>query len=225
MIVIKSKGKIMDKRIITGLLSIGVVAFFGTDAMAATCALRSSSGTCLYYTKGILGDIVTDNTAIAKKNTQVVLDVHPIGVDGAPATGIVTCGNPGKNGKPSPGIQSVFLLDFTFFFDDLISQAKAITKADITAGVGEVLITDFFPTKAGTNPCPNPGWIVLDAVACDTSNAVILETNDVPPIGIETATQVCHLAPTVCQTLSFNPANGIFQQQQYSCSAPVVTTP
>jgi hypothetical protein len=212
----------MDKRIITGLLGIGVLALFGTDAMAATCALKSSSGTCLYYTKGVIGDLVTDNNAIGSgKKAKFVLDVHPTG------SGIVTCGNPGKNGKPASGIQIVFLPDFAAFFGDATSGDLPITKGDISSATAEIITPPLsYPLLVSSDLiCPNAGWIVLDAVACDTSNAVQLKSITDSSI-IETATEACTLntTPDACQTVGINP-KGVFDTRQYDCLPAVITTP
>ena len=218
----------MNARHILGSLAVLALALTATSAGAATCKLRSSSGTCLLYSGSVIGDLVTDNTSNHGGDTQFTMVVHPTGdaANTLPAPGLATCGNPGKNGKPSPGIQLIQLPDFGFYFADANSGPLPINKNNIHGGIAEIITGEvpFLLKDPNVNPCPNPGWTVLDSVACSAN--LIVKNQFISGTTIDTATEFCTLntVPNSCQTLGFIPSTGLFDTRQFDCSAATVVT-
>ena len=201
------------------LLTVVAAAGLAANANAATCTLRSSSGSCLLYTSVEALIFITDNPAFYLGGggmTQFVTSIVPTG------DGLVTCGAPGSN-KPSPGIQMVYLTDFSAFFTPIVDIRNIITKNDIKSGQATIDIGGrFYERVTGTNPCPNANWIPLDAIACDTNLVVRLQSVS-DSTTIEAVQESCTLDDTntvtvnECLSTPVNLKTGIFQKTFYAC--------
>ncbi len=209
----------MFKQMMIGLLGISVVAMLGANAFAATCVLRSSSGTCKMWSGSVVGDpIVTDSQGGVNNHPMINFLIHPTG------DGVCVCGNSGKKTKASPGIQVVFPVDLSpappnennFNF----AASVAITRDDIENGVASVFVeaalNDAQKNALGTY-CPNTGWSILDCVPCTAVVTITLSNENGP---IDGAVFDCSL-PT-CSTLQWideeQPTRDHFEKEPYTCT-------
>ena len=207
----------MDKRAIAGLLTIGAAALLANEAVAATCALRSSSGTCLFYTNGVEGEIRTDSQGSLLKGPKVKITAVPTPTDpGVPSVvpGVVACGNPGANGWTSPGIQTVYVSDLTVVTTLLRSPEVPIQKSNVSKGVA-LIVAHALAFEPNSSACPNSGWQVVDAVPCNADITVTL-SNDAGTI--DSAKFACSLDLQTCSTLAWDNVSQTFNRKPYSCT-------
>jgi len=202
------------RSVLIGLLGVGAVWIFASQSWAPTCALRSSSGSCLFWSGSVAGDpLVTDSEGSLTKHPVITLEVTPTG---APPTGVIACANQGSH-NTSPGIQTVFVLDATSIGTFLVGTS--ITKGDVKNGIATLtnVLTKPIQSKLDTlvGNCPNSNWTVVDFVPCSASITVAL-SNDSG--GIDSASfPSCTLdyVPGSCAALQFNQTTQHFNRQQY----------
>jgi hypothetical protein len=197
----------MVRKIFMFLSAASFVAILATEGVAATCRLRSSSGTCLFWSGSVEGHIVTDSQGGVEQHPMINMLVEPTGL------GAIACGNPGDKKKAASGIQTV-IVDFTtdnFKF----GASEAITRANIVKGVAAVDVFAFLTDGqkgALAASCPNTGWIVLDGVPC-TADIQITLTNDFGTT--DGAAFRCTL--NSCESLQWSEAENGFERRQYEC--------
>jgi len=191
-----------------GLLVISVSAMSGTEAVAGTCALRSSSGTCLIWSGSVEGDIVTDSQGGISQHPMIDFEIHPTG------TGLISCGNSGKNRKTAPGVQIVTVNLTTDNFD--FADTEAIQRSNVSNGVAAVtafaLLSPDQLSALNVN-CPNTGWTVEDGVPCDADIHIRLR-NDMGTI--DEVNYQCTLPS--CGTLQWIEDEHRFERRQYECT-------
>ena len=194
----------MFKRLmLIGLLAISGSAMLETEAGARTCALRSSSGTCLIWSGSVECDIVANQTDVGSLSKHPEIEC----ANDAPGLACIICKNPGKKGNLSPGIQAICAnIPRTF------SASTSIQKGNIQNGTVSVIV-DTSPDLSGLNIyCPNTGWIVTDYVPCYV-NPTITVMNDTGTL--DQVTSECVLPACVDGTLGFKPTTGKFNKEQY----------
>ncbi len=206
----------MVKRFIIGLLGISVAATLGTEAIAATCALRSSSGSCIFWSGSHHADIVTDSQGGAENKPRVDIVMHP------DDSGIAACVNSGKK-KNDPSGQNIVIADLTTpadFFN--ISCGVAITRNEINGGIASVAVDDcdFSASQLAVirdRHCPNTNFTVPDAVMC-SFQAIITLSNKFGTQDEVLAS--CSLLD--CETLPFIPATQHFEVRPFDCTYEVL---
>ena len=196
------------KVILSCVFGISMVAIVGTEAIARVCVLRSSSGTCLYYSGSVECELNADHVNL-KDNPELSCTVTPPTSPGSEG-GLLLCGNPGNKQKPASGIQVISIPAANS--PPSFGASVGIRKQDIQNGVATVPPIFASPDLSQFNSfCPNPGWIVLDYVPCQAS----IEAKQSDQVGsIDTATFSCTLPN--CNTLGYT--NGKFDRRQYECT-------
>lgn len=198
------------KVMLSCVFGISMVAILGTEAVARVCVLRSTSGTCLYYSGSVECDLNADQVGSLKDNPELSCTVTPSTLAGSQG-GLLTCGNPGANRKTSPGIQVVSVPPSSA--PPFFGKNTGIRKQDIQNGVAYVTVTTSPDLSQFISFCPNPNWIVLDYVPCQAS----IEAKQSDTVGpIDTKTFSCTLPN--CSTLGFDPVTGEFERRQYQCT-------
>ena len=192
------------------IFGISMIAIVGTEAVAAVCALRSKSGTCLFWSGSVECDLNADQIGSLKDKPELSCTVTPstsVGLQG----GLLTCGNPGANRKTSPGVQVVSVPPASA--PPFFGKSTGIQKQDIQNGVASVTIITSPDLSRLNSFCPNPNWVVLDYVPCQAS----IEAKQSDTVGpIDTKTFSCTLPS--CSTLGFDPVTGKFDRRQYDCT-------
>jgi hypothetical protein len=209
------KEKVVFKRfMLIGLVALSMSVLLGADGIAATCKLRSSSGTCLLWSGSVLFDpIVTDSQGGVNNHPMVIAEARPTG------DGVAACSNSGSKNKVAPGIL-VVTVDLTpdppLPPDENFDFVKAvpITRSNVTNGVATLngVRASFTDTqkKALQKYCPNDGWTIVDVVPCTIDVSITL-SNDFGTI--DGASYQCTLPS--CQTLEFDSVNRRFDQKRY----------
>jgi hypothetical protein len=202
----------MIKRVIISLLGISVAATLGTEAIAATCILRSSSGTCKYWSGSHHADIVTDSQGGPESKARV--DIVMIPDD----SGIAACVNSGAK-KKDPSGQNLVIADLTTpenFFN--ISCGAAITRNDINGGIATVAVDgcDFSASQLVAIRdlyCANTNYTVPDAVMCSFEATMTLSNR----FGTQDQVLASCSLPN-CETLPFIPATQHFDVREFICT-------
>jgi hypothetical protein len=218
----------MYKRVIWGMLAACLLALFTTQASARTCALTSSSGTCLFWSGSLAADLKSDKLSGGPNVPyayNLVPDSESLPFNGQ-VTGVLLCKNQG--GNLSPGIQTIFVTDKVFpnIYLTLSQPALNTTATTVDTGLFSVgfnknpnqTTIDFLTQTFGAY-CPNSNWVVTDAVPCTARMNVTLFKNGSPS---ETAAPLCSLnnpnTGFVCQALQQDPSNPEhFARQPYYC--------
>ena len=204
----------MFKRLmLIGLLAISGSAMLGTEAIAKTCTLRSSSGTCLIWSGSVEGDIVTDSQGSVQQHPMIDFEIHPTG------NGVIICANSGAKKKPAPGIQVVIVNLNTDNFN--FADTKPILKSNVKNGVAAVTALAFLSADqldVLSANCPNTGWTVEDGVPCDADIHIKLR-NDVSTI-INEVRYHCSLNTVnfSCENLQWIEDKHRFERRQYECT-------
>ena len=202
----------MIKRVIIGLLGVGIATTLGTEAIARTCALRSSSGSCLFWSGSHHADIVTDNQGGVENKPRIDIVLHP------DDSGIAACVNSGAK-KNDPGGQNVVIADLTTpenFFN--ISCGASITRNDVNSGIATVAVDgcDFHTGQLNVirdRHCANTNYTVPDAVMCSFQAIITLSNR----FGIQEEVAASCSLPD-CNTLAFIKATQHFEVRQYECT-------
>lgn len=196
------------------LIAIAVLAapVYVPNADAAVCLLRSSSGTCKYWS----GSVECDDLN-ASKLGNVTMDpkymscgVSPTGDQPDGLDGLVFCSNGGDN--VAPGRQA-FLLGPGFSGMTMISEYQVqkngfASEIDVTAKLSEegLYVLDQF--------CQNDNWYAVDFVPCamDVTVAVVDEE------GAVTDTKQFSCSLPQCDTLAWDKLQQRPERRQYECS-------
>ena len=216
----------MNTRNVFGLFGLGAVAIFSAaqaEAADPVCSLRSSSGSCLFWSGSLNAKLGADKLT-GGPNVQYVffLDVTPktpVGVN--PVTGVIACANKGS-GNLSPGIQTVLLHDPFPDIYDANAANIGINTSSTTSEVPKYQVTLTTTIDAAFDQyCPNTNWTATDAVPCAAEMNVTLFKNGT--LSTLSAPVSCHLDS--CETLQIDrtkpfgdPLFGHFVQKPYLCS-------
>ncbi len=207
----------MRTRLILGVLGVALWALSATGAEAAVCKLRSSSGTCLFWSGSVEGALITDTTV--HKGDSAAVTATPIFLSGAgqiSPSGMILCKNQGNN--VSPGIQALFV-------SSGYNIVQTGTSSSFTKN-GNITTTTVIANQAdqaalnalAAQWCPNGNWKIIDTVPCSASIA--------SSIADESATFACTLdyPPTSsCQTLQWTitgKGSASFERRQYNAIDP-----
>ena len=68
------------KAILSFVFGIGMVAILGTESVARVCTLKSSSGTCLFWSGSVECDLNADQVGSLKDNPELSCTVTPSSV-------------------------------------------------------------------------------------------------------------------------------------------------
>ncbi len=197
----------MYKRIMAiGSLAICVAGMVGTEAMARTCTLRSSSGSCVSWSGSVETLVVTDTQGSLKKHPVVNVKIQPTG------DLVIAC----ANGTTLPDI-SVVLGNFSGF---IFGSIAGITKSDISQGRAAVTLSsslspDQKTTLTLNGNCPITGGAVVDAVPCVDTTTIGLSNDNGP---IDGAVLKCTLPS--CETLQWLQDTQHFERREYNCTLP-----
>lgn len=223
----------MRSSFVVGAVLAASLPAFAPSSWAATCALRSSSGSCLMWSNGTAAELVTDVQGSLSKHPAFSVAITPIlpfnpNPPLATASGVIACANGGSKQNTSPGIQTVFIPDLTVFVPDLadlmLLQNANITKGSISGPVAKVDTADNAILPSGTlaefvGACPNANWTVVDFVPCNAQMNVTL-SNDSGTI--DSATEKCTLdtGTSACSTLQWQgtATSPKFEKRFYSCT-------
>jgi len=199
------------KAILSFVFGIGMVAILGTESVARVCTLKSSSGTCLFWSGSVECDLNADQVGSLKDNPELSCTVTPSSVAESQG-GLLLCGNPGRKQKPASGIQVISIPAASS--PPSFGASIGIQKQNIQNGVATVPPISASPNLSQFNSfCPNPSWVVLDYVPCQAS----IEAKQSDTVGpIDTKTFSCTLPS--CSTLGFDPVTGKFERRQYQCT-------
>jgi hypothetical protein len=192
------------KAILSFVFAIGMVAILGTESMARVCTLRSTSGTCLFWSGSVECDLNADQVGSLKDKPELTCSVQPTG-DGA-----ILCGNPGSKQKPASGVQIVFISSSSV---PTFSKSELIEKGEINNGVAYKVVTaepSAFVLSQLNSFCKNTGWVVLDYVPCQAN----IEAKQSDNLGsIDAAMFNCNLD---CSALTFTGSS--FDRLPYQCT-------
>ncbi len=200
-------------------LGIILAMFFGNEAPAAVCKLRSVTGACLVWSAGSIECGIVATGVGNVLNEPVYLGCE------ASATidkqWVVGCGNPGKKTLMSPGVNTVY-------FDGGLQGVLQLLPTQIDKN-GRATVSVFAePDPAmlaaieAANPsiCPNPNWSVIDAVPCDMQlRDVQLDANNCITAD---AYFDCYLPD--CSTLGIDSQTKTFERRQYTCNQTSTNT-
>jgi hypothetical protein len=199
------------KVMLSCVFAISIVAIVGTEAVARVCVLRSSSGTCLYYSGSVECDLNADQIGPLSSEPKLSCIVTPSTLPDS--EGLLLCGNPGAKKTASPGVQIVHVPGPES--PSFIISTWLITKNDIKGGVAYADFKTFADLSDFNSFCPNLGWVALDYVPCEAT--IKAEQSDNISI-VDSKTFSCALQS--CSTLTYGlTVNGPrFERRPYQCT-------
>lgn len=212
-------------KIVLGVLGVLLAVTLSSKSLARVCALRSTSGTCLFWKTGsVEAEFNVDRVNLKNKPTAgiVVTPLSPPPDSTEPAA-VIICGAPG-NGNASPGAQLVFLENpvvESFSNTIPLTANDKINGNQYHAKVKATPLDPFGPDYAAiladlSIHCPNENWTASAYVPCFfRGQARQSENNQLE----DQKTQDCALPD--CSTLGFSQVSPQspphFDARQYTC--------
>jgi hypothetical protein len=201
----------VKKALVIVLLGISMSVLVWSEASAKVCVLKSATGACLYWSGSVECQINATGVGNVLKTPTY------LGCEASGSEWVLGCGNPGSNNLLAPGNNAVYV-------SGDLSGAVELSPEQVSQN-GQALATAYAkPTEAflaylNSNfltECPNPNWVIKDAVPCNmTVKDVLLEE-----IGGEiciTGEAVFNCTLPDCENLGVNSVTKTFERRQYSC--------